>query len=75
MSLPKDRNTMDADDETSITEIELMPDGRIYLFGASRQVLEAIDGLQQGRNIGIRARLTLPDSPSSVPPPEGIAPP
>ncbi len=32
-------------DETNLTEIELMPDGRIFLFGASRQILEILSDL------------------------------
>ncbi len=31
---------MQAGEETSVTEIEIGSDGRIYIFGASREVLE-----------------------------------
>jgi hypothetical protein len=34
-----------ADDETSITEITLQPDGRVYVFGTSRQVLAILQNL------------------------------
>ncbi len=37
-----------ADDETRITEITIMPDGQIYVFGMSRQVLELLDQLKFG---------------------------
>ncbi len=30
---------MDTDDETNITEITLLPDGRVFVFGLSREVL------------------------------------
>lgn len=33
---------MKADDETATTDIEIGPDGRIYIFGASRAVLEVM---------------------------------
>lgn len=36
---------MQADDETSITDIEIGPDGRIYIFGASREILELLQDL------------------------------
>ncbi len=32
-------------DETTITEITIQPDGRIYVFGTSRQVLEVLEDL------------------------------
>ena len=32
-------------DETSLTEITIGPDGRVFVFGASRQVLEALNQL------------------------------
>lgn len=33
-------------DETTITEITIQPDGRLYVFGTSRQVLELLDDLR-----------------------------
>jgi hypothetical protein len=33
-------------DESSISEITILPDGRIYVFGMSRQVLEVIESFQ-----------------------------
>jgi hypothetical protein len=38
----------DEDDETTLTEITVLPDGRIYVFGASQAVLEALAGLWPG---------------------------
>jgi hypothetical protein len=35
-------------DETAVTDIELTPDGRIFLFGASRAILELLDSLGLG---------------------------
>ncbi|HEV3007183.1 MAG TPA: hypothetical protein VGX78_22125 [Pirellulales bacterium] len=39
---------MDADDETRTTEITILPDGRICLFGASRAVLEILGEMRLG---------------------------
>jgi hypothetical protein len=33
-------------DETTITEISILPDGRVCVFGASRSVLEALAELE-----------------------------
>jgi hypothetical protein len=33
---------MDAEDETAITEITIQPDGRIYVFGLSLEVAQAL---------------------------------
>ena len=46
-----------ANDESSLTEIEIMPDGRIFLFGASRKVLEIVDTIQSGRDSSVSLRL------------------
>ena len=37
---------MPDNDETSVSEITILPDGRIYVFGMSRQVLEVIESFQ-----------------------------
>ena len=34
--------------ETAITEIMFLPDGRLCLFGASREMLELLDSLNLG---------------------------
>lgn len=39
---------LQADDETSITEISFLPDGRISVFGMSREVLELLGDLELG---------------------------
>ncbi|HQX53827.1 MAG TPA: hypothetical protein PLY87_24735 [Planctomycetaceae bacterium] len=56
-----------SDDETAITELTFLPDGRICLFGASREVLELLGMLQLG-DTSLDARLaalrTQPTNPS-----------
>jgi hypothetical protein len=47
---------MVADDETAMTEIVLLPDGRVCLFGASLAILELLGDLQLGDG-GLDARL------------------
>jgi hypothetical protein len=46
-----------ATDETNITEIELLPDGRICVFGTSLEVLDVLDELQGGADPQIHQRL------------------
>ena len=48
---------MIATDETNITEIELLPDGRICVFGTSLEVLDLLDELQGGLDEKVRRRL------------------
>ena len=36
------------DDETAVTEMTFLPDGRICLFGASREILELLGSLRLG---------------------------
>jgi hypothetical protein len=50
---------MNADDETNITDIELLPDGRVYVFGASAEVLDVLDQLQSGADPVVTDRLHL----------------
>lgn len=45
-----------ADDETRISEITILPDGRIYVFGMSRQVLEMLGELRLA-DPGLRQRI------------------
>ena len=45
-----------ADDETRISEITILPDGRICVFGMSRQLLEILDGWNLG-DADIRQRV------------------
>ena len=37
-----------ADDETRISEITILPDGRVCVFGMSRELLEILDGWNLG---------------------------
>jgi|GEM_PF-1785681 len=46
-------NNQLTDDETAMTEISFLPDGRICLFGASREIIELLWTL----NLGDRALL------------------
>jgi hypothetical protein len=48
---------MNADDETNITEIELLPDGRIFVFGTSLEVLQVLDELQGNADSAVMERL------------------
>ena len=57
---------MNAEDETNVSDIELLPDGRICVFGASAEVLAVLDQLQHGadRSVSDRlARVTVDASP------------
>jgi hypothetical protein len=36
------------EDESPISEISILPDGRVCLFGASQQVLEVLDAISLG---------------------------
>jgi hypothetical protein len=45
-----------ADDETRISEITILPDGRICVFGMSRELLEILDGWNLG-DADIRQRI------------------
>lgn len=50
---------MNADDESNITEIELLTDGRVCVFGTSVEVLEVLDELQHGADRAVTDRLDL----------------
>lgn len=39
---------VNSDDETSLSEITILPDGRVYVFGMSQQMLEVLQTLQSG---------------------------
>jgi hypothetical protein len=39
---------MRQDDESSISEIDILPDGRLCLFGASQQILEVLEAIALG---------------------------
>jgi hypothetical protein len=41
-------------DETLISQITIQPDGRVYVFGASRQVLEVLEAVNPiDRRVGL----------------------
>jgi len=57
---------VDAEDETSLTELELMPDGRIFVFGASGPILEILSQLQAPDDRSVTSRLQgVSPNPSS----------
>jgi hypothetical protein len=47
--------TLAPDDETAITEISILPDGRVCVFGASRRVLAVLAELES-RDDAVRER-------------------
>ena len=47
---------MSLEHESSICEIDILPDGRVCLFGASRQVLEMLDAAALG-DAALRSRI------------------
>ena len=49
---------MDANDELNITELELLPDGRVFVFGASREVLSILNEIQCSSDSRLPARLS-----------------
>jgi hypothetical protein len=47
---------MNAEDEMNITEIEVLSDGRICVFGTSLEVLEILDAMQGGQDQSLTNR-------------------
>jgi hypothetical protein len=45
---PKKRTLISADDESAVTDIRIAPDGRVFVFGTSRPVLEMLSELGWG---------------------------
>jgi hypothetical protein len=41
-----EESDLNADDETTITEISILPDGRVCVFGASLEVVEVLATLE-----------------------------
>ena len=64
---------VERDDETNITEITIQPDGRIYVFGLSRQVLQILENLHPGEahlvQLLARMRSVEPAAVESTSPP------
>jgi len=52
----KRNRLMEPDDETAVSEITILPDGRVFVLGASRQVLEILTVLDPG-DAGVKQRL------------------
>jgi hypothetical protein len=50
------------DDETHTTEITIQPDGRVYVFGTSRQVLGLLNDLRPN-DASLQRRLQQPPEP------------
>lgn len=46
-----------ADDEVNITEIEVLANGRVCVFGTSLEVLELLNALQRGSDAAIMQRI------------------
>lgn len=61
-------STLQADDETNITELNFLPDGRICVFGMSREVLELLSDLALGDPALARRRERLRESTRESPP-------
>ena len=43
-------------DESAVTEVTIAPDGRVYVFGTSRQILDVLESLQHD-NIALQRLL------------------
>lgn len=48
--------SLTAGQETNVTDIELMPDGRIFVFGTSWEVLEVLSGMRTKDDRLLKAR-------------------
>lgn len=57
------RRRIAADDESTVSELVIGTDGRVHVFGTSREILEALDriGVRGG---AVRARLA-PSAPAT----------
>ncbi len=59
---------MEAFPESDVTDIEIAPDGRLFIFGASREVLELLAGIgfgQAHRRLGtLQADTTCKEQPT-----------
>jgi hypothetical protein len=55
-----------ATDETNITEIELLPNGRICVFGTSLEVLDVLNELQGGLDEKVARRLEASSSKQPI---------
>ncbi len=53
---PIKRMLISADDEAAVTDIRIAPDGRVFVFGTSRPVLEMLNELGWG-DAAVAARI------------------
>jgi len=61
------KRQVDAADESLVSDIQIGTDGRVHVFGASREVLEALDTVGV-RGDAIRQRLAQgPSEPHDLP--------
>jgi hypothetical protein len=56
---------MSLEDEAAISEINILPDGRVCVFGASQQVLELLDAIPLG-DASLQNRIECLHSDSTV---------
>jgi hypothetical protein len=61
------------EDETTLSEITILPDGRVYVFGMSLQVLELLETLHVSEP-RVRALLERARAPEGEPPSPGRPP-
>ncbi len=57
---------MSDEEDASISEINILPDGRVCLFGASQQVLEVLDAIPLG-DPALRTRIDCLHAAESAP--------
>lgn len=55
------RGSVRAEDESTVSDIRIGADGRVHVFGTSREILEALDAIGV-RGDAVRLRLGLPDA-------------
>lgn len=64
------KHQMAADDEASVSELVIGTDGRVHVFGTSREILEALDAIGV-RGGSVRARLASAREPRPGPRTDG----
>ena len=60
-------------DETHVTELTIAPDGRIYIFGTSRQILDVVRSLRPSEATAKRLLARVRDVEATQPHNEGDA--
>jgi|694.fasta_scaffold01310_29 hypothetical protein len=56
------RRSVRADEESTVSDIRIGADGRVHVFGTSREILEALDAIGV-RGDAVRVRLGAPAPP------------